>query len=100
MLERVKTDGTRSPADVLMAVDIGNLVGLVDGGVTQPVKSAVLEQTLPTNLRDRVIYVKKSSKLDKLTCEDLADPKFKGKVCYTRQPAPAQHGAGRGQDCA
>ena len=93
MLERVKAEGTRSPADVLMAVDIGNLVDLVEGGVTQPVKSAVLEQTLPSNLRDaggqwfalslrdRVIYVERDSKLDKLTYEDLADPKFKGKVC-------------------
>ena len=93
MLERVKAEGTRSPADVLMAVDIGNLVDLVEGGGTQPVKSAVLEQTLPSHLRDaggqwfalslrdRVIYVEKDSKLDKLTYEDLADPKFKGKVC-------------------
>lgn len=93
MLERVKTEGARSPADVLMSVDIGNLVDLVDGGVTQPVRSAVLEKTLPANLRDangqwfalsqrdRVIYVQKDSKLDKLTYEDLADPKFKGKVC-------------------
>ena len=34
LLERVKAEGPRSPADVLMTVDIGNLVDLVDGGVT------------------------------------------------------------------
>ena len=39
LLERVKAEGERSPADVLMTVDIGNLLDLVDGGVTQPVKS-------------------------------------------------------------
>ena len=43
LLERVKAEGARSPADVLMTVDIGNLIDLVDGGVTQPVKSAALE---------------------------------------------------------
>ena len=111
MLERVKTEGARSPADVLMSVDIGNLVDLVDGGVTQPVRSAVLEKTLPANLRDangqwfalsqrdRVIYVQKDSKLDKLTYEDLADPKFRGKVCIRAGQHPLQHGTGRCQDC-
>ena len=39
LLERVKAEGAKSPADVLMTVDIGNLLDLVDGGVTQPVKS-------------------------------------------------------------
>ena len=38
LLERVKAEGSRSPADVLMTVDIGNLVDLVEGGVTQRVQ--------------------------------------------------------------
>lgn len=38
LLERVKTEGGQSPADVLMTVDAGNLLDLVDGGVTQPVR--------------------------------------------------------------
>lgn len=93
LLERVRTEGARSPADVLMAVDIGNLVDLVDGGVTQPVQSAVLTQVVPGNLRDaqghwfalslrdRVLYVEKDLKLDRMTYEELADPKWKGKLC-------------------
>lgn len=93
LLERVKAEGARSPADVLMTVDVGNLIDLVDGGVTQPVRSATLESTIPANLRDvkgqwfalslrdRVLYVEKDVKLDKFTYEDLADPKWKGKVC-------------------
>lgn len=104
LLERVKAEGSRSPADVLMAVDVGNLVDLVDGGVTQPVRSTVLEQTLPAHLRDaggqwfalslrdRVVYVEKDSKLDKLTYEDLADPKFKGKVCIRAGQHPYNTG--------
>ena len=51
LLERVKAEGERSPADVLMTVDAGNLLDLVDGGVTQPVKSAALESVIPANLR-------------------------------------------------
>ena len=37
--ERVASEGESSPADVLMAVDVGNLVDLVDRGLTQPVES-------------------------------------------------------------
>ncbi len=93
MLERVRAEGARSPADVLMTVDIGNLVDLVDGGVTQPVRSNVLNSVLPANLRDagghwfalslrdRVLYAEKDLKLERFTYEDLADPKWKGKVC-------------------
>lgn len=93
LLERVKAEGTRSPADVLMTVDIGNLVDLVDGGVTQPIKSATLESVLPANLRDaqnhwfalslrdRVLYADKNLPITQFTYEELADPKWKGKVC-------------------
>ncbi len=93
LLERVKAEGARSPADLLMTVDIGNLVDLVEGGVTQAVKSPALEAAIPPNLRDaegqwfslslraRVLYAEKGLALEPLSYEDLADPKFKGKVC-------------------
>ena len=76
-----------------MTVDIGNLLDLVDGGVTQSVKSQTLESVIPANLRgadgkwyalslrDRVLYVEKDLKLESFRYEDLADPKWKGKVC-------------------
>src|SRR5688572_27346613 len=51
LAERVAAEGTRSPADVLMTVDIGELVNLVDKGITQPVQSAVLNAAVPANLR-------------------------------------------------
>src|SRR5690606_25949364 len=51
LLERVRTEGTQSPADVLMTVDIGNLLDLVDGDVTQAVDSQVLKTAIPANLR-------------------------------------------------
>ncbi|RZL89863.1 MAG: Fe(3+) ABC transporter substrate-binding protein [Variovorax sp.] len=93
LLERVKAEGARSPADVLMTVDIGNLMDLVDGGVTQPVKSAALESAIPANLRGadgqwfslslraRVLYADKNLPLTTFRYEDLANPRYKGKVC-------------------
>jgi len=93
LLERVKAEGARSPADVLMTVDIGNLMDLVDGGVTQPVKSAALESAVPANLRGadgqwfalslraRVLYADKNQPLTSFRYEDLANPKWRGKVC-------------------
>ncbi|WP_051661189.1 Fe(3+) ABC transporter substrate-binding protein [Bosea sp. 117] len=94
LVERVKTEGASSPADVLMTVDIGNLLDVVDGGITQPVKSEVLDKAVPANLRGadgswyalsaraRVAYVSKDRVKDTaLTYEGLADPKWKGKIC-------------------
>lgn len=93
LAERVATEGASSPADILMAVDAGNLVDLVDKGVTQPVESAVLTQSIPEALRDpkgnwfalslraRVLYVAKDVELASFNYEDLADPKWKGKIC-------------------
>jgi iron(III) transport system substrate-binding protein len=93
LIERVKAEGTRSPADVLMTVDIGNLVDLVEQGVTQPIQSEVLEATIPANLRDenghwyalslrdRVAYAALDLDLSEITYEQMADPKWKGQFC-------------------
>ncbi|MBV6273656.1 Fe(3+) ABC transporter substrate-binding protein [Alcaligenaceae bacterium CGII-47] len=93
LLERVKAEGEKSPADVLMTVDIGNLLDLVDGGVTQPIQSEILESAIPANLRgtdgqwftlslrDRVAYVARDLDIKAIHYEDLANPEWKGKVC-------------------
>lgn len=93
LIERVKAEGEKSPADILMTVDIGNLLDLVDAGITQPVESDVLTDVIPENLRgpdnhwftlsmrDRVAYIASDLELDAITYEELADPKWKGKVC-------------------
>lgn len=93
LAERVAAEGAGSPADVLMTVDIGNLVDLVDKGLTQPVTSSVLERVVPANLRGRdghwfalstrarVLYAAKDLKLTSFTYEQLADPKWKGRIC-------------------
>ncbi len=94
LAERLEAEGANSPADVIAVVDYGVLGELVDRGLTQPVQSAVLDEAVPENLRDpeghwyslsmraRVIYASKDRVVeDALTYEDLADPKWKGRVC-------------------
>jgi len=93
LAERVASEGESSPADILMAVDAGNLVDLVDKGVTQPIESSVLTSSIPEQLRDakghwfglsmraRVLYAAKDLDVTAFNYEDLADPKWKGKVC-------------------
>ena len=93
LAERVAAEGAKSPADVLMTVDLGNLIDLVEKGLTQPVKSAVLEKAIPGNLRGangdwftlslraRVLYAGKDLDLSTFNYESLADPRWKGKVC-------------------
>jgi iron(III) transport system substrate-binding protein len=93
LAERVNAEGAKSPADVLMTVDLGNLIDLVDKGLTQPVQSQALERAVPAQLRGkngewftlsmraRVLYAAKNLDLSSFTYEQLADPKWKGKVC-------------------
>ena len=93
LAERVAAEGAKSPADVLMTVDIGNLIDLVEKGLTQPVKSPVLDKAVPAHLRGqdghwftlstraRVLYAAKDLKLTSFTYEQLADPKWKGRIC-------------------
>lgn len=93
LVEKVKAEKERSPADVLMTVDIGNLMDLEQSGAFQTIQSPQLEQAIPSNLRsdqgtwfglslrDRVLYADPALKLKSFHYEDLADPKWKGKVC-------------------
>jgi len=95
LLERIRNEGANSPADVFITVDIGRLWRAQQAGVFAPVKSKVLESRIPANYRDpngewfgfsargRVIaYNKTAVKAgDIANYEDLADPKWKGKVC-------------------
>lgn len=91
---RMKAEGENSPADLLLSVDIGKLNGAKLEGVAQPVKNAVLETTIPAQYRDvdgqwfglttraRVIYASKERvEQTSITYEELADPKWKGRIC-------------------
>src|SRR5262245_48653668 len=95
LIERIRNEGERSPADVLITVDAGRLWRAEQMGLFQPVKSSTLDARIPANLREpnglwygfstraRVIaYNKAAVKKGEInTYEDLADPKWKGRVC-------------------
>ena len=93
IVEKVRAEKDLSPADVLMTVDIGNLMDLEQSGAFQPIQSPLLENAIPSNLRsdqgtwfalslrDRVLYADPALKLTSFQYENLADPKWKGKVC-------------------
>lgn len=94
LLERMQAEGANSPADVILTVDIGRLVGVKDGGVTQPVDNEIIEQNIPAQYRDseghwfaltmrgRVVYASKERvEQDEITYAELADPKWAGRIC-------------------
>lgn len=95
LIERLEHEGKNSPADIVLTSDIGPLYYVVAKGLTQPVKSEVLEKNIPTHFRDpddhwfgltsrtRLIYASKDRvNADEIkTYEDLTDPKWKGRIC-------------------
>ena len=94
LIERIQAEGRNSPADVLLTVDVGNLTQATDAGIAQPIQSPALEAAIPPayraadnqwfglTRRARIVYASKERvKLDKITYEDLADPKWRGKIC-------------------
>ena len=95
MTERLVAEGDRSPADLVLTVDIARLLQVVEAGVTQPVHSTVLEANIPAEYRDpagewfgltsraRVIYASKDRVADGevTSYEALTDPKWRGRIC-------------------
>jgi len=94
LIERMAAEGRNSPADLLLTVDVGNLMQAKEAGVGQVVHSQDLEKEIPAAYRDkggvwwgltrraRVVYASKERvKLRDITYEDLADPKWKDKIC-------------------
>ena len=95
LVERIKHEGRNSPADLLLTVDIGRIQDAVDADIAQPLQSDIIRSNIPGQFRDennlwvglttraRVIY----TSLDRVapdeiaTYEDLADPKWKGRIC-------------------
>ncbi|NDJ17713.1 Fe(3+) ABC transporter substrate-binding protein [Myxacorys almedinensis] len=94
LIERIKSEGANSPADVLITVDAGRLWRAQEAGLLRPVKSSVLESTIPENVREPqghwfgftrrarvIVYNKDQVKPAELsTYEGLTDPKWKGRI--------------------
>lgn len=95
LLERLQSEGDKSPADVILLVDASRLYNAQQAGLFQPIESKTLEERIPAEFRAqdgswygfsnraRVIVYNKDSvdPKDVATYESLADPKNKGKVC-------------------
>lgn len=94
LVERIKAEGENSPADVILTIDISRLTEAKEGGVVQPLKDAKIDANIPANFRDpdgdwfglttrgRVVYASKERVAqNEITYEELADPKWKGKIC-------------------
>jgi iron(III) transport system substrate-binding protein len=94
LIERLEQEGALSPADVLMSADVGRLVEAADKGLAQPVASDSIKAAVPAALRAtddqwfgltmraRVVYASRERvKQDSISYEELADPKWKGKIC-------------------
>lgn len=92
--DRILAEGTNSPADVIMTVDIARLTNAKAKGVTQALDDATINANLPAEYRDpeghwfgvtkraRVVYASRERVGDEpITYAELADPKWKGKIC-------------------
>lgn len=94
LIQRLATEGENTPADVLITVDAGRLAFAAGKDLLQPVTSPVLEASVPEHLRHPdglwwglamrariIVYAKDRVDPSELrTYEDLADPKWKGRV--------------------
>lgn len=94
LMERLRSEGANSPADVFITADVAQLTRAAEMGLLAPVKSSAIEQAVPSPFRDpdnlwfgltkraRVIVYARD-RVDPATIktyEDLADPRWKGKV--------------------
>ena len=92
--ERIAAEGQNSPADVIMTVDISRLTAAKAKGVTQPLDDEIINKNISPQYRDprgewfgvtkraRVVYASKDRvKEDHISYADLADPKWKGRLC-------------------
>ena len=92
--ERVAAEGQNSPVDVIMTVDVSRLTRAKEAGITQALNDETVNGLLPAEYRDpdghwfgltkraRVVYASKDRVKDTaITYADLADPKWKGKLC-------------------
>ncbi|MFN4059169.1 MAG: Fe(3+) ABC transporter substrate-binding protein [Paracoccus hibiscisoli] len=95
MVERLQAEGARSPADLVLTVDVARLGEVKDAGVLQAVEDETLTDAIPDALRDdenqwfalttraRIVYAHNDRVADGevTTYEDLADPKWQGRIC-------------------
>ena len=97
LLQRIRSEGANSPADVFIAVDAGRLWRATEAGILRPVESKALEEKIPESLRHpdglwygfstraRLIFYDRDQidpeEVGLDSYEDLADPRFDDMIC-------------------
>lgn len=94
LLKRIQSEGTNSPADVLLTTDAGRLFRAKNANIFTPIESATLIANVPAQYRDtdshwfglsvRLRPIMLTSKADASKIknyEDLAKPELKGQIC-------------------
>tara|TARA_R110002072_G_scaffold4404_1_gene30898 strand:+ start:223 stop:1263 length:1041 start_codon:yes stop_codon:yes gene_type:complete len=95
LIERVRADGERSPADVIITVDAARLHRAEQAGLFAPSDFSALTTSVPANLIDPQGYWVSMAKRARViaysstrvqpgeieTYEDLADPRWRGRIC-------------------
>ncbi len=95
LIERIRTEGANSPADLFLTVDAARLSRAKEAGILQNVQNATLTERVPANYRDAdgawfgltmrarvIMYDRQNGRPEGLNrYEDLADPRFNGQVC-------------------
>lgn len=95
LIERLAAEGDRSPADLYITADTASVTAATEAGLTQAHGSATVDAVVPAALRDpaghwfaltqraRIVYAAKDRVAPGAvtTWEDLADPKWRGKIC-------------------
>jgi len=95
LIERIKLEGKKTKADLFMTVDAGNLWYASTQNLFQPVESQIIENNIPSHLRDpnglwtglsvrarTIIYSTERVNPDELSSyQDLANKKWKGRLC-------------------
>jgi iron(III) transport system substrate-binding protein len=122
LIERLVAEGAKSPADLLITVDAGDLWHAAERNLLRPVDSPILRQNIPAHLRDpgnrwfglsvrarTIVYSTERVKPEELsTYEALADPKWRGRLCLRTSKSVynqslvamliAQHGEARTEE--
>ncbi|TMP29597.1 iron ABC transporter substrate-binding protein [Pseudoalteromonas rubra] len=95
LIERVKREGKHGRADLVLTSNFSAMIQLEELGLTNPIESETVDKNIPASFRDpdghwvaltkrvRNVYSSKdrSGKLTSLSYEELANPKYKGKIC-------------------
>ncbi|QPF92523.1 extracellular solute-binding protein [Bradyrhizobium commune] len=93
LVKRLVSEGETSPADVLLTIGLDKTTQLPSRALTQAFASPTIEQAIPANLRSagaqwlalaarpRVVFAHKDNALAAIDYEDLADPRWRGKLC-------------------